>query len=91
MISFVSIDFFYSLKEFYIVESGFSTDDAIEIIDENRGHIYVKEMLIINDENDESIRTIDQEPEQGLIVFIFQFDFNNIFFSSSERTFQRND
>jgi hypothetical protein len=48
-------------------------------------------MLIINDENDESIRTIDQEPEQGLIVFIFQFDFKNIFFSSSERTFQRND
>lgn len=39
----------------------------MEIMDENRGQIYVKEMLLMDDENDESIRTIDQEPEQGLI------------------------
>jgi hypothetical protein len=31
-------------KEFAIVESGLSIDDAIEIIDVNRGRIYVKEI-----------------------------------------------
>ncbi|CAF1374270.1 unnamed protein product [Rotaria sordida] len=31
-------------KEFYIVESGFSIDNAIEINDNNRGQIYVKEV-----------------------------------------------
>jgi hypothetical protein len=30
-------------------------------------------MLAMNDENDESIRTIDQEPEQGLIVSFFLY------------------
>jgi hypothetical protein len=44
--------FFFLIKEFYIVESGYSTDDAIEIIDKKRGRIYVKE--------------IEQEPEQSL-------------------------
>jgi hypothetical protein len=35
-------------------------------VDENRGHIYVKEMLLpYEDENDESIITVDQETEQG--------------------------
>jgi hypothetical protein len=52
-------------QEFYIVQSGFSTDDAIEIIDENRGHLFVKEIVSIYDENDESIATIEHEPEQG--------------------------
>lgn len=52
-------------KEFYIVESGFSTTDAIEINDENRGQIFVKEFIPIDDDNDESIGTIDQESEQG--------------------------
>ncbi|CAF3045256.1 unnamed protein product [Rotaria sp. Silwood2] len=33
-----------SCKEFYIVESDVSTDDAIEINDNNRGRIYVKEI-----------------------------------------------
>lgn len=37
----------------------------MEIVDENRGHIYVKEMLLSEDENDESIITVDQETEQG--------------------------
>jgi len=41
----------FSSKEFAIVESGFSIDDAIEIIDVNRGRIYVKE--------------IDHEPQQS--------------------------
>ncbi|UJR22680.1 hypothetical protein I4U23_025717 [Adineta vaga] len=31
-------------KEFYVVESGSSVADAIEIMDENRGQIYVKEI-----------------------------------------------
>ncbi len=60
---FILIIFFsFWIKEYYIVESGFTTDDAIEIIDENRGLIYVKEILPTDDE---SIITIDQEPEQG--------------------------
>ena len=54
----VSVD----VKEFYIVESGFTTDDAFEIIDENRGQIYVKELPSMDDD---SMMTIDQEPEQG--------------------------
>lgn len=52
-------------KEYYIVESGFSTDDAIEIVDENRGIIYVKEMLPMEDENEDINRTFEHEPEQG--------------------------
>ena len=32
------------MKEFYIVNSTDSIDDAIEILDENRGRIYVKEI-----------------------------------------------
>jgi hypothetical protein len=63
--------FFYWIKEYYIVESGFEIDDAIEIIDENRGRIYVKEYVAIDDENDESITTIDQEPEQGIIYYYY--------------------
>ncbi|CAF1036888.1 unnamed protein product [Rotaria sordida] len=59
-------------KEYYIVESGFSTDDAIEIIDENRGLIYVKEIISTDDENDESIVTIDQEPEQVHMKELFK-------------------
>jgi len=60
-------------KEYYIVESGFSTDDAIEIIDENRGRIYVKEYFSIDDENDESIRTIEQEePDQVHMKELFK-------------------
>lgn len=51
-------------KEYYIVEPGFSTDDAIEIVDENRGVIYVKEMLPVEDEIDDINRTFEQEPEQ---------------------------
>ncbi len=43
--------FFFLMKEFYIVESGCSIDDAIEIIDDKRGRIYVKE--------------INQEPQQS--------------------------
>jgi hypothetical protein len=39
------------MKEFYIIESGFSTDDAIEIIDAKRGRLYIKE---INQEPQES-------------------------------------
>ncbi len=89
MIRFILTAFFcsYWLKEYYIVESGFSTDDAIEIMDENRGHIYVKEFFPNNDENDESIRTIDQEPEQGMfyidLILLKEF----LFYSSYERTF----
>lgn len=64
------------LKEYYIVESGFSTDDAIEIIDENRGIIYVKEMLPIEDENE----TFEQEPEQGLFIEDFNREFQSICF-----------
>lgn len=68
-------------KEFYIVESGFTTDDAIEINDENRGQIYVKEVFLFDDENDESIRTIDHEPEQGKIYFSrFNFILKNFGF-----------
>jgi len=63
------IFFCFWIKEYYIVESGFTTDDAIEIIDENRGLIYVKEILPTDDE---SIITIDQEPEQG---WFFQYYF----------------
>ncbi|CAF1116789.1 unnamed protein product [Adineta steineri] len=48
-------------KEFYIVESGFTTDDAIEIIDENRGPIHVKELSIVDDD---SMITFDTESEQ---------------------------
>ncbi|CAF0791981.1 unnamed protein product [Rotaria sp. Silwood1] len=59
-------------KEYYIVESGFSTDDAIEIVDENRGLIYVKEIIFTDDENDESIVTIDQEPEQVHMKELFK-------------------
>jgi hypothetical protein len=40
-------------------------------MDENRGHIYVKEVLSIGDENDESIRTVDQESEQGIFLYRF--------------------
>ncbi|CAF2714785.1 unnamed protein product [Rotaria sp. Silwood2] len=62
-----------SCKEYYIVESGFSTDDAIEIIDENRGLIYVKEITATDDdENDDSIVTIDQEPEQVHMKELFK-------------------
>ena len=74
------------LKEYYIVESGFSTDDATEIIDENRGHLYVKEFLPIHDENDESI---DQEPEQGLSTLI-RIRIQTSLYSSNERIIQRN-
>jgi len=59
-------------REYYIVESGFSTDNAVEIIDENRGIIYVKEILSIDDENDESIITVDQEPEQVQMKELFK-------------------
>ncbi len=56
-------------------------------MDENRGHIYVKEFFSNNDENDESIRTIDQEPEQGMfyidLILLKEF----LFYSSYERTF----
>jgi len=57
-------------------------------MDENRGHIYVKEVLSIGDENDESNRTVDQEPEQGIFLYRFYFikEFF-IFISSYERTF----
>ncbi len=39
-------------------------------------------MLTMNDENDESIRTIDQEPEQGLIVsfFFISIELYKVFF-----------
>jgi len=37
--------FLILLKEFYIIESDDLTDDAIEIIDDNRGRIYVKEIV----------------------------------------------
>ncbi|CAF0760534.1 unnamed protein product [Adineta ricciae] len=56
-------------KEFYIVESGFTTDDAFEIIDENRGQIYVKELPSMDDD---SMMTIDQEPEQVHMKELFK-------------------
>jgi hypothetical protein len=43
------------IKEFYIVEAGFSIDDAVEIIDDKRGRIYVKE--------------IEQEPQQSSFIY----------------------
>jgi len=59
-------------KEFYIVEPGFSTVDAIEIVDENRGVVYVKEIDTTDDENDESMATIDPEPHQIRMKELFK-------------------
>ncbi|CAF3215070.1 unnamed protein product [Rotaria socialis] len=61
-----------SCKEYYIVESGFSTDGAVPIIDENRGLIYVKEILSSDDENNESILTMEQESEQVHMKELFK-------------------
>lgn len=55
-------------KEYYIVESGFSTDGAIEINDDMRGPIYIKELTSSENENDELSVTGEQEPELGMLV-----------------------
>jgi hypothetical protein len=48
-------------------------------------------MLEMNDENDESLRTVDLETEQGVYFFIlFHKKFVFLFSSSNERAFQRN-
>ncbi|UJR26379.1 hypothetical protein I4U23_007711 [Adineta vaga] len=57
-------------KEFYIIEPGFSIDDTIEIIDENRGQIFVRELISVDD--DDSMVTIDQEPDQVHMKELFK-------------------